>query len=160
MAAGYVSLLKELWMGGKSCIAPLDLKRMVAKRNSQFQGFAQHDSQVCATTGSMEVSGVLPVMKRARTISLCFIELVWILLWAELNSGRGQTCGWVGVVWQCCPKCDHCLCWIPEVQSLFVLDILRRVLTVFRVFVCMRIRCVSITIRRCFYASSTLSTRT
>ena len=45
IAFAYESLVKELWMGGKSSTSPTKLKRAIAIFAPQFAGSQQHDSQ-------------------------------------------------------------------------------------------------------------------
>jgi hypothetical protein len=45
LALAYAELLVELYAGTASSVAPWDVKRVVAYKARQFDGFAQHDSQ-------------------------------------------------------------------------------------------------------------------
>ena len=45
LALAFGELVSELFVGQNRYVAPWDVKRIVAMKASQFQGFAQHDSQ-------------------------------------------------------------------------------------------------------------------
>lgn len=45
LALAFAELLVELYGGSASSVAPWDVKRVVAFKARQFDGFAQHDSQ-------------------------------------------------------------------------------------------------------------------
>lgn len=45
LAQAFADLLNELYAGSKKSTAPWDVKRVVAMKARQFDGFAQHDSQ-------------------------------------------------------------------------------------------------------------------
>ena len=45
LALAFGELVNELFVGQNRYVAPWDVKRIVAMKASQFQGFAQHDSQ-------------------------------------------------------------------------------------------------------------------
>lgn len=45
LALAFAELLVELYGGTSSSVAPWDVKRVVAYKARQFDGFAQHDSQ-------------------------------------------------------------------------------------------------------------------
>lgn len=41
----YSDLLNDMYVGENRYVAPWDVKNIIARRATQFQGFAQHDSQ-------------------------------------------------------------------------------------------------------------------
>jgi ubiquitin C-terminal hydrolase len=45
LALAFAELLVEMYAGSSASVAPWDLKRVVAYKARQFDGFAQHDSQ-------------------------------------------------------------------------------------------------------------------
>lgn len=50
LAKSFARLIKDMWSGHESSIAPSDVKRAVGQINTQFSGYAQNDSQELIST--------------------------------------------------------------------------------------------------------------
>jgi len=46
LAKHFGALLKAMWGGQYSCVAPKNLKSIIGKKAPQFSGYQQHDAQV------------------------------------------------------------------------------------------------------------------